>query len=65
MKIPVKIYDTIFKALLVYEEETRLRFPEQPEFAWEKKEFKNLEKQLMNIENSYKWLKKHKRKQKN
>ena len=65
MKIPVKIYDTLFKALLGYEEEIRLRFPEQTEFAWEKKEFKNLEKQLINIENSYKWLKKHKRKQKN
>jgi hypothetical protein len=64
MKIPVKIYDTIFTALLCYEEEIRLRFPEQTKFAWEKKEFKNLEKQLLNIENSYKWLKKHKRKQK-
>jgi len=62
MKIPVKIYDTIRSSLISYEYYTDLQFPKDQENN--KKEIKELNKKLQNIENAFKWLKKHKRKQK-
>ena len=63
MKIPVKIYDTIGSSLTSWKLETELQFPEDEENN--KRTTRELNNKLKDIENAFKWLKKHKRKQKN
>jgi len=54
MKIPVKIYDIINQALLLQNEENFLRYNDK----------RILNAENTKIINAFKWLKKHKRKQK-
>jgi len=62
MKIPVEIYKTIRFSLINLKYETELQFPEDKENN--KKWTRELDKQLKDIENAFKWLGKHKRKKK-
>ena len=54
MKIPIKIYDIINQALLLQNEENFIRYND--------KRIRNAEDRK--VDNAFKWLRKHKRKQK-